>query len=100
MERIPNIPDTCGNSSVFNLATRRRPPVIPATFSTSGATIRHGPHQGAQKSTSTGTDELLIIAWKTGELPTSTGEPRAGSAALQLAHWPPSPRRRYGIRFA
>src|ERR1700694_262540 len=35
----------------MNLA---RPECAAATFSTTGASIRHGPHQGAQKSTRTG----------------------------------------------
>ncbi len=42
----------------------RRPAVSFATLRTSGATILHGPHQGAQKSTSTGTAEWLISASK------------------------------------
>ena len=35
-----------------------------AISSTTGATIRHGPHQGAQKSTSTGTSDSSTSAWK------------------------------------
>src|SRR5262249_48289145 len=43
-----------GLSSVFNLPTRAFPRYSPATASTVGAIILQGPHQGAQKSTSTG----------------------------------------------
>ena len=44
-------------SSVLTFATTRRPPSERATFCSSGATARQGPHHGAQKSTSTGTRE-------------------------------------------
>src|SRR5436190_1204902 len=50
-KRYPRV----GTSSVFTFATSRRPAVSFATLRTSGATILHGPHHGAQKSTSTGT---------------------------------------------
>jgi hypothetical protein len=53
-----------GTSSVFTFATSKRPAVSLATFRTSGATILHGPHHGAQKSTSTGTLEWFTRASK------------------------------------
>jgi hypothetical protein len=40
--------------TTFSVPARSRP-----AASTSGDTIRHGPHQGAQKSTSTGTDAVI-----------------------------------------
>ena len=43
-----------GLSSVLTFATTKRPGYSAAILSSAGATIRHGPHQGAQKSTSTG----------------------------------------------
>ena len=44
------------NSSVFTLTTSSLPACRAATFCSSGATMRHGPHHGAQKSTTTGSD--------------------------------------------
>jgi hypothetical protein len=61
-KRYPKV----GTSSVFTFATRSRPAVSLATLRTSGATILHGPHHGAQKSTSTGTAEWLTNASKRG----------------------------------
>src|ERR1700728_3496140 len=43
-----------GCSSVFNLTNFALPAFAAATFSTIGPSMRHGPHHGAQKSTSTG----------------------------------------------
>ena len=43
-----------GSSSVFTLTTTQRRAPACATFTSSGATILHGPHHGTQKSTSTG----------------------------------------------
>src|SRR5205807_8884380 len=54
MPLIPNRCDTDGLSSTFNLTTRALPAYFSATASTVGASIRHGAHQAAQKSTSTG----------------------------------------------
>ena len=45
------------SSSVFSFATTTRPLYFAMVFS-SGATMRHGPHHGAQKSTITGNGEL------------------------------------------
>ncbi|MBM2844019.1 MAG: hypothetical protein HW404_1856, partial [Anaerolineales bacterium] len=49
-----------GFSSVLTLATSSRPAYSAASLSSTGATIRHGEHHGAQKSTMTGT-----LAWST-----------------------------------
>src|SRR5215468_4110080 len=45
---------TLDDSSTLSFATLSLPAYWLASSSTSGATERHGPHQGAQKSTSTG----------------------------------------------
>ena len=47
-------PATLGFSSVFSLTNFALPACAAATFPTTGPSMRHGPHQGAQKSTSTG----------------------------------------------
>src|SRR6266581_1133535 len=51
---------TAGCSSTLSLPTVRRPAYWVAISSTTGPTRRHGPHQGAQKSISTGPG-----AWRT-----------------------------------
>src|SRR5262245_8515101 len=53
----------CGLSSTLSLTTRRS---SRSDWSSSrcGAMIRHGPHQGAQKSTSTGRSASSTSAWK------------------------------------
>src|SRR5271165_791736 len=53
-----------GLSSVSSLTTLRRPLYWSATLSTIGAIILHGPHQSAQKSTRTGSDDLRTSASK------------------------------------
>ena len=45
---------TPGESSTFTLVTFKRPGFFAAIRSTAGETIRHGPHHGAHRSTSTG----------------------------------------------
>src|SRR3990172_1372261 len=45
-------------SSVFSLTNFILPSYSPASSSTRGETMRQGPHQGAQKSTSTGSPAL------------------------------------------
>ena len=44
-----------GFSSVFSFVRTTSPAFSAATFSMIGPSTRHGPHQGAQKSTTTGT---------------------------------------------
>ena len=51
---IPNCEAVAGLSSVFNLTILTRPAYSEANWSIMGATIRQGPHQGAQQSTRTG----------------------------------------------
>src|SRR3954463_12205565 len=49
-------------SSTLSLTTRRLR--SEAISSSTGPTTRHGPHQGAQKSTSTGLSDSSTSAWK------------------------------------
>src|SRR5437763_6215460 len=49
---------------MFILTTLTSSPRSLAISSTTGATIRQGPHHGAQKSTSTGTSDSMTSAWK------------------------------------
>jgi hypothetical protein len=44
----------CGSSSVLSFTTRTRPANSRAISSSTGPSMRQGPHQGAQKSTRTG----------------------------------------------
>src|ERR671910_2696386 len=44
----------CGFASTSSLRTSTTPAYLAASFSISGATMRHGPHHSAQKSTITG----------------------------------------------
>ncbi len=54
MRRLPGV---SWFSSVFILPTLTLPSYSPASFSMVGASMRQGPHQGAQKSTTTGIGE-------------------------------------------
>jgi hypothetical protein len=58
-----------------------------ATFFTPGAATRHGPHQGAQKSTSTGTGDVLTIS-SNPAASASIGSSTGGNAPLQLPQLP------------
>ncbi len=51
-------------SSMLSLTTFSSSARSCAISSTTGATMRHGPHHGAQKSTSTGTSDSMTSAWK------------------------------------
>ena len=60
-DRGDAVPNGCGRrSSMFTLTTRARSPSSADTSSTIGDIMRHGPHHGAQKSTSTGTADWKI----------------------------------------
>src|SRR5690348_17164505 len=54
MLRTPNMPASCCSLSQSILASVNAPPYSPASFSRIGPSVLHGPHQVAQKSTSTG----------------------------------------------
>ncbi len=56
--------DVAGFSSTFNLPTSSRPAISLASWSTTGAIIWQGPHQGAHISSNTGNGELAISAEK------------------------------------
>src|SRR5947209_3869662 len=59
-----NLTAVCWFSSMLSLTTFSASPRSEAISSTTGDTRRHGPHQGAQKSTSTGTSDSTTSAWK------------------------------------
>src|ERR1700722_19115453 len=61
MLRIPNRFERVGLLSTSTFAMRTVVPCSLAISSKTGAIIRHGPHQVAQKSTSTGTFEALTV---------------------------------------
>ena len=54
MDLTPSCPAISGNSSMFILTSFTLPPAPLTTFSMTGVSCLQGPHQGAQKSTSTG----------------------------------------------
>src|SRR6266704_1087427 len=68
-----------------------------ATFFTSGAAIRHGPHHAAQKSTSTGTRAAWTMLSKVSGS-ASIGSAIGGSSALHAPHRPVSARCSGGTR--
>ena len=57
-----NRAEVCGFSSTFCLATRTRPAISAASWSTTGAIMRQGPHQGAHKSSNTGSGDCSTSA--------------------------------------
>ncbi len=59
MELMRCVAPTDGSTSVFTLTTSSFPALRSATLAISGATVRQGPHQGAQKSTRTGKADSL-----------------------------------------
>src|SRR6478672_3388144 len=65
---------------------------------TSGAAMRQGPHQLAQKSTRTGTRDLAIISLNNSEF-TSRGSAAGGRDDLQAPQRPVSARCSAGTRF-
>src|ERR1700691_3096804 len=66
-------------SSVLSLPTRTRPENSPASSSIVGAKRRHGPHHGAQKSTSTG-----WLLWRTSDWKLLSVISRMPSAMIEL----------------
>ena len=80
------IPNRCwrpGALSTLTLTSLSLPGASAASCSSAGLTVRHGPHHGAQKSTSTGTDAPCTRSAKFAS-PASTTH---GSAAWQLPHF-------------
>jgi hypothetical protein len=80
------------SASVLTFTTMKRPDALAATLASSGATIRQGPHHGAQKSTTTGTAALLIRKWKSTSDSISIGAVGPVSGCLQRPQriWFPS----------
>src|SRR5205823_1386386 len=75
-------------SSVLTFATTHLPAPSCATLFSSGATILHGPHHGAQKSTNTGRAERAVKASNARSFGTSIGSPGALSS---VPHFPQRP---------
>src|SRR2546426_8486901 len=85
-----------GAASVSSFAKRARVFISAAARSKPGAMAWHGPHQSAQKSTTTGSSVRVTAASKVASL-TGTGLPSA-SGALHLPHTGPSASRSAGTR--
>src|SRR5438105_15390865 len=64
IERTPKRPAVIGLASTSSLAIFTFSPCSLAISSSTGATIRQGPHQVAQKSTSTGVADLMTSVSK------------------------------------
>jgi hypothetical protein len=87
-----------GQRSVSTLRTTACPAISDATFFTSGAAMRHGPHHAAQKSIRIGTRAPLTTSLKVCSS-ASKGVAKGGSSALQAPHFPASAMCSGGIRF-
>jgi len=89
-------------SSMFTLATLKSGDSLPAAFSRIGPSVRQGPHQGAQKSTSTGMSDLPTNQAKRASVTVSGTPVSSGSwhlPHLALAALSASARRAAGSRF-
>src|SRR5690554_348844 len=84
-----------GSASVLTLARRTCGSNWAAAFSNTGANCLQGPHQGAQKSTTSGRSACTCLS-KLLAL-SSTGR-ATNKAFLQCPHLPPSVRRSAGTR--
>ncbi len=73
-----------GTASVLTLITSARPAMLRAAVSSSGAIIRHGPHHGAQKSTTTGTGACWTMVSNAAASAASTGSAGGDSDAWQF----------------
>ena len=73
----------CGFSSTLSFATRAWPPSSAASSSSVGASVRHGPHHGAQASTSTGSGERSTSAAKVASVTVSGAASSRGNGCLQ-----------------
>src|SRR5436190_12719181 len=112
METTPYLIAISCSSSVLSFTTLSFPENSCAIASTAGATARQGPHQGAQKSTSTGVPErstsesklasVTGVAFDMGALPLRFAGVRGGhgrSAHAELSFRDGSWRvRSYGVR--
>ena len=82
---MPKVCDSSGLSSELTLTSLTRPLNDSATFSIVGASARHGPHQGAQKSTTTGSvfRGLEDLAFEGG-----SGDVHANYCTARPRSWP------------
>src|SRR5262245_10530241 len=87
IERIWKRSPSSGTASVLTLTINQRPAFDCATFTSSGATIRQGPHHGAQKSTTIGSWNDLIIASNASAEGTSKGSAGLLSAVPHFPHF-------------
>src|SRR5690606_10756905 len=87
IDRIFRAPETSGLSSEFSFTSFTRPAKSDATFSMIGPSVRHGPHHGAQKSTTTG---IVFDASRTSRsnvaVVTSIGTPLRYGPTTEAAH--------------
>ena len=61
----PSCPAISGCSSMFILTSLTLPPAALTAFSSTGVSCLHGPHHGAQKSTSTGwRADSAMTSWR------------------------------------
>jgi hypothetical protein len=97
IDRTRNWAASVGHSSVLTLRTKPRPAISRASSWTSGAAIRQGPHQAAQKSTRTGTLASRVIS-ANAVASTSIGSETGGKAALHDPQRPVSERCFAGTR--
>jgi hypothetical protein len=87
MPRTSNLAASPGYFSVSTFSTTALPGISTAVRATSGAAVRQGPHQSAQKSTSTGTGtSRMISSNKTSS--TAKGSASGGNGDL---HFPQRP---------
>jgi len=96
MPRMPNEAAACGCISVLTLTSRARPFIAPAALENSGPIVRQGPHQGAQKSTTSGISSVRI-AFASVAASSSRALPST-SAAPQVPHFGPASSRSSGTR--
>src|SRR2546423_1167972 len=61
---MPYLAAVAGFSSTFSFTILTLPFIVPASSSSAGAIILHGPHHSAQKSTTTGSVDLSTCASK------------------------------------
>src|SRR5882672_5835535 len=97
IERMAKRPATPGAASVSTFAKRARVFISAAARSKPGAIAWQGPHQSAQKSTTTGSSVRSTAAWKVASV-TGTGLP-SSRGALHLPQTGPSASRSGGTRF-
>lgn len=85
MPRMPSLVESCWFASELSLTNRSAGSRAFAAFSYSGAMARHGPHQGAQTSTTTGS-ELLVSCRSNMAASMSAGTP-VNKGRLHLPHF-------------